>query len=101
MDALKIDGQFVKNNARNPASLAIFKSIYDIGSGWEKNVVECVFKETVPHFLHRIGAECARLCRVLPPPQEDVPPSIALDSLNKADSLVASLNERYHVGGSL
>ena len=61
VDILKIDGQFVKDMAQDPVSLAMVKSIHDIGCLMGKQTVaEFVENDAILELLHGIGVHYAQ-----------------------------------------
>ncbi|OYT94080.1 MAG: diguanylate cyclase [Burkholderiales bacterium PBB3] len=61
VDVLKIDGQFVKDMAQDPVSLAMVKSIHDIGCLMGKQTVaEFVENDAILELLHGIGVHYAQ-----------------------------------------
>ena len=61
VDVLKIDGQFVKDIAHDPVSLAMVKSIHDIGCLMGKQTVaEFVESDAILALLHGIGVHYAQ-----------------------------------------
>lgn len=61
VDVLKIDGQFVKDIDHDPISLAMVKSIHEIGCLMGKRTVaEFVEKEALIELLHGIGVHYAQ-----------------------------------------
>jgi EAL domain-containing protein (putative c-di-GMP-specific phosphodiesterase class I) len=61
VDVLKIDGQFVKDIAHDPVSLAMVKSIHDIGCLMGKQTVaECVESQAILALLREIGVHYAQ-----------------------------------------
>ena len=61
MDVLKIDGQFVKDIAKDPVSLAMVKSIHEIGCLMGKETVaEFVESQAILELLRGIGVHYAQ-----------------------------------------
>ncbi|WP_296448393.1 EAL domain-containing protein [Rhodoferax sp. UBA5149] len=61
VDVLKIDGQFVKDIARDPVSLAMVKSIHEIGCLMGKQTVaEFVESQAIRELLREIGVHYAQ-----------------------------------------
>ena len=61
MDVLKIDGQFVKDIAHDAVSLAMVKSIHEIGCLMGKRTVaEFVESQAILKVLHEIGVHYAQ-----------------------------------------
>lgn len=73
-DVLKIDGQFVKDIAHDPVSLAMVKSIHDIGCLMGKQTVaEFVENQAILDLLREIGVHYAQGYAVgYPVPLDDV-----------------------------
>lgn len=58
VDFLKIDGSFIRSMDRNPADLALVRSITDIGHHLGKKVIaECVESEAILNLLRDIGVD--------------------------------------------